>query len=60
MQFITTWDVHTGGSGVLQVTLPSAVRVQTPLEPEQLEPSLTFTHWYESAHALSVVQVVGT
>jgi hypothetical protein len=60
MQFITTWDVQTGGSGGLQVTPPSALGVQTPLEPEQLEPSLTFTHWYESAHPLSAVQVVGT
>jgi hypothetical protein len=60
MQFITTNDVQTGGSGVLQATLPSALRVQATVEPEQLEPSLTFTHWYESEHALSAVQVVGT
>jgi hypothetical protein len=60
MQFITTNDVQTGGSGVLQTTPPSALRVQAPLEPEQLEPSLTFTHWYESSQPLSAVQVVGT
>jgi hypothetical protein len=60
-QFITTKDVQTGGSGVEQDTLPpSTLRLHMPLEPEQRWPSLTVTHWYESAHPLSAVHDVGT
>jgi hypothetical protein len=58
-QFITTTEVQTGGSGVVQDT-PASLLVHTPLEPEHICRSLTVTHWYESAHALSAVQVVGT
>jgi hypothetical protein len=58
-QFITTKGVHTGGSGAEQ-DMPASVLVQLPLEPVQLLSSLTVTHWYEAAHALSAVHDVET